>query len=268
MTSVFKGSIEIYDIFYSNYHQGAKLMKPLIAISSSYDPTHSQHGYETMGPHFYIYADYVRPIVELGGAPVIIPVLRDTDYYRDSMLNASGLLLIGGIDVNPFLFGHKVEKGCGKVDPDKDFGEIEMFKIALEMDIPILAICRGIQLMNLAKGGTLHQDIADDIPEAFKHNPGFPPGTFCHHVNVETDSLLYSIVKTKRFAVDSSHHQAVDKIGDGCAISARSDDGVIEALEIQSKRWVIGVQWHPERVWRYGIEHKMLFESFVKACGR
>ena len=241
-------------------------MKPVIAISSSYDPTHSQHGYESMGPHLYIYADYIRPIVELGAAPMIIPVLRDTDFYSDVIARVDGLLLIGGVDVNPFLFGGTVEKGFGHCDPDKDYGEIEMTTAALERDIPIFGICRGIQLLNLILGGTIHQDISDDIPNAIKHNPGFPPGTFSHNVIVEKGSLLHKIVGTEKFAVDSSHHQSVDSPANGCLITARSTDGVIEALEMPSKRFLLGVQWHPERVWRLGIEHRLIFEAFIKAC--
>ena len=242
-------------------------MKPLIALSSSYDPTHSPHGYETSGPHFYIYADYVRPIVELGAAPIIIPVLKDVDFYRDAISRVSGLMLIGGVDVNPFLFGQKVEHGFGKVDPEKDFGEIEMTKIALDLNIPILAICRGIQLVNLLQGGTLHQHIPDDIPNSLKHNAAFPPGTFSHRVKIEKNSLLYSIVKSEHIDVDSSHHQAVDKIGDGLVVTARAEDGVIEALEMPSKKWILAVQWHPERIWCSAIEHRMIFESFINACG-
>lgn len=219
-----------------------------------------------MGPHFYIYGDYVRPIVELGAAPVIIPVLRDSDFYADSISRVDGLMLIGGVDVNPFLFGGSVEKGFGHCDPEKDFGEIEMTRAALERDIPILGICRGIQLLNLIRGGTIHQHIPDDIPNAFKHNPGFPPGTFSHHVTVEKGSLLHKITGKEKIAVDSSHHQAVDSSGDGLVISARSSDGVIEALEMPSRSFVLGVQWHPERIWRLAAEHRLIFEAFIKAC--
>jgi len=122
-------------------------MKPQIAFSCCHNPTVHQDGWEVLGPHFYVYSDYIRPIVELGGAPLIIPVLRDEDYYRDSMRNAQGLVLVGGGDINPFLFSRNVEKNIGKVNPDMDYGEMEMAKIALEMNIPILAICRGIQLL-------------------------------------------------------------------------------------------------------------------------
>ena len=219
-----------------------------------------------MGPHLYIYSDYVRPIAELGGAPVIIPVLRDSDYYVDSLSHADGLVLIGGVDVNPYLFGQTVERGFGHVDPDKDFGEIEMTRIALKMNIPILAICRGIQLLNMVMGGTIHQHIPDDIPNAYKHNPGFPPGTLSHDVSVVKGSLLHKITGSEKIAVDSSHHQAVDKVGNDLFISARSGDGVIETLEMPSKRWVLAVQWHPERIWRSTKEHRQIFEAFIDAC--
>jgi putative glutamine amidotransferase len=141
-----------------------------------------------------------------------------------------------------------------------------MIKIALERDIPIFGICRGVQLLNMVLGGTIHQHIPHDIKNAIKHNPGFPPGTFSHNVQVEKGTLLHRIVGKDEIAVDSSHHQAVDKPCKGSVISARASDTVIEALEIPSKKFVLGVQWHPERVWRIGEAHRLLFNSFIDAC--
>lgn len=241
-------------------------MKPQIAFSCCHNPTVHPDGWEVLGPHFYVYSDYVRPIVELGGAPCIIPVLRDEDYYHDSMRNSQGLVLVGGGDVNPFLFGRNVEKNIGPVHPDMDFGEMEMVKIALEMNIPILAICRGIQLLNIVAGGTIHQHIPDNVPDAFNHSTHFPPGTLAHWVNVDTNSLLYRIVEKEKISVNSNHHQAVSKVGQGTVVCGRADDNVIEAIEMPQKKWVLGVQWHPEIIWRQNEDQKKIFEAFVKAC--
>jgi putative glutamine amidotransferase len=241
-------------------------MKPLIAFSCNHNPVYHPDGYYVLGPHFYVYSDYIRPIAELGGAPCIIPVLQNEDYYRDSLRNAQGLVLVGGVDVNPFLFDQKIEKGLRKVSPDMDYGEIEMIKIALEMDIPILAICRGIQILNLVIGGTIHQDIADSVPNVSKHYTEFPPNTFAHWVTVERDSKLFGIVKETKIPVNSAHHQAVNKPGGRAVVVAHADDGIIEAIEIPDRKWVLGVQWHPEQIWRQSKIHTEIFKAFLDAC--
>lgn len=243
-------------------------MRPQIALSCNHNPVYHPDGYLHLGPHFYLYSDYVRPISELGGAPLIIPCLADHHYYHDCMRNINGLILVGGVDVNPFSFNEKIAHGLGKISHDMDFGEFELTKIALEMDIPILAICRGIQVLNIVTGGGVYQHLPDDMPDAMKHNTDFPPPALAHWVNVVQDSLLFSIVEKTRIAVNSTHHQAVANVGQGAIVTARAEDGVIEAIEMPDKKWVLGVQWHPEQIWRQHDEHKRIFKAFIDACSR
>jgi putative glutamine amidotransferase len=241
-------------------------MRPQIVFSSNHNPTYHPEGYDITGPHIYIYSDYIRAIAEQGGAPLIIPCLMDYDYYRDSMRNARGLVLVGGMDVNPFMYNEKIEQGLKKISPDMDYGEYEIAKIALEMNIPILAICRGIQLLNVVLGGKLHQHLPDNVPDAMKHDTNFPPTALAHWINVVHDSLLYRIIEKARISVNSTHHQAIASVGQGAIVTARSEDGVIEAIEMPHKKWVLGVQWHPERIWRRNEDHMKLFTAFIEAC--
>ncbi|MFH1514292.1 MAG: gamma-glutamyl-gamma-aminobutyrate hydrolase family protein [bacterium] len=241
-------------------------MKPQIAFSCNHNPVYDKDGWEVLGPHFYIYSSYIKPIVELGGAPLIVPVMQNKDYYADALRDIKGLILVGGGDVNPFIFGRPVEHKIGKVNPDMDYGEIEMTKVALEMNIPILAICRGIQVLNVVAGGTLHQHLPKDIPDCFNHSTKFPPDTLAHWVKVDPNSLLFRILEIERISTNSNHHQAVSKIGQGVMVCGRTDDGVIEAIEMPQKKWVLGVQWHPEILWESHDDHRRIFQAFVKAC--
>jgi putative glutamine amidotransferase len=175
----------------------------------------------------------------------------------------AGLLLMGGTDVNPKLYGASPAPEVDEPDDERDAVEWRLIDEALERDLPILAICRGMQMLNVHHGGSLRQHLGSP-----KHDPDFEDkSTIAHEVTLEPESHLASIMGSERLRVNSRHHQAVDQIGEGLRVSARdSEDGTVEALEQPNRRFVIAVQWHPEDQVFSEAEQRKLFERFAHAC--
>jgi putative glutamine amidotransferase len=217
--------------------------------------------------------DYIESVRRVGGEPwVLDPAINRVDsVIRD----AGGLLLTGGDDVRPDLYGATAHPTFDGAEAGRDEYEIELVSRALEVDLPIFAICRGIQLLNVARGGTLVQDLPTERPSATPHQlstPAHAADAIAHTVRLEADSLLSAVIGGRltdadTCAVNSRHHQAVETLGDGLRITAVAPDGVIEAIEDQTRRFCVGVQWHPESFYRTG-EFIPLFEAFVRACRR
>ena len=180
-----------------------------------------------------------------------------------SLDNTPGLLLMGGTDVNPNRYGQIARPETDEPDDQRDGVELELIHEALEKDLPILAICRGIQILNVYHGGTLIQH----LPCTEKHDPDkAEPSAIAHEVRIEPDTLLASIVGAALWRVNSRHHQAVDTVGEGLTVSGRaSEDSIVEALERPDKRFVLGVQWHPEDQMNQHPEQLKLFQSFADA---
>jgi len=182
--------------------------------------------------------DYVRAVWEAGGVPVLLPTLDPA--AAALMLEAChGLLLIGGGDVDPALYGEAAHPRTGGIDGDRDVFELAMVRAAIERELPVLGVCRGAQLINVALGGSLRQDVVSD---AGNHWSGFEPA---HPVHLEPGSLLSMIYERTELKVNSLHHQAVARPGEGLRPTAWSPDLVVEAVEHEAN-WIVGVQWHPE----------------------
>jgi putative glutamine amidotransferase len=215
--------------------------------------------------------DYEESIRRAGGEPWVVEPGVDTP--ADVMHRASGILLAGGGDVNPTLFGEPPHPTFDPSESGRDAYEIELIHLALERDMPLLAICRGIQVLNVARGGTLVQDIPTELTGTIEHKLAVPPHAavdFAHEIWVEKDSLLSQVAGDSlkpgdTCDVNSRHHQAVKTLGEGLIITATAPDGVIEAIEDPTRRFCLGVQWHPENFYRTG-EFRSLFEGFVEAC--
>ena len=196
-----------------------------------------------------------------------------TNAPADVIRGAAGILLAGGGDVNPSLFGETPHPAFDAAESGRDQYEIELIRLALDRDIPLLAICRGIQVLNVATGGTLVQDIPSQLPGALEHALAVPPHAsfdIAHEVWIEKESLLSQLsgdsVKSRdTFDVNSRHHQSVKALGEGLVATATAPDGVIEAIEDPRRRFCLGVQWHPENFYRTG-EFRGLFEGFLEAC--
>jgi len=209
--------------------------------------------------------DYVRSVEQAGAVPVVLPPVRAED--AAALLDRlDGVLLSGGVDVDPVLFGQAPHPKLGQVDRRRDDFELALTREALRRDMPILAICRGHQVLNVATGGTLTQDIPSLVTGAVEHDARGPRWRRVHRVDVSPASRLREILGRDTMSVNSFHHQAVDRLGEGLVASARSEDGVVEGLEAPARRFVIAVQWHPESFWGRSDSFQPLFDAHAEAC--
>jgi putative glutamine amidotransferase len=216
--------------------------------------------------------DYKQSILHVGGE---IRLLDHTMTVSEALKDIDGLLLTGGGDVDPARYGEKPDPSIVNVDPLRDEFEIGLIVEAGRLDVPILAICRGIQVLNVARGGTLVQDIPSQVPGALAHSlpvPQHEPYALAHEVWLDKDTLIARLMRERLSDADSCdvnsrHHQAVRQVAPGFRTSATAPDGVIECIEDPAARFCLGVQWHPENFWRTG-EFRPLFEGFLEASAR
>jgi putative glutamine amidotransferase len=213
-------------------------------------------------------ADYLESIRLAGGAPVLLD--PSVDRSADVVRSVDGILLTGGGDVNPHLYGERPDPTFHPAEPHRDALELELAVRAVELDLPMLAICRGLQVLNVALGGTLVQDIPTAVPQAINHSLTNPMDAIAHDVAVAAHTRLADLlcpgVSRLVRAVNSRHHQAVKRLGESLVVSAAAPDGVVEAIERPASAFCVGVQWHPENFWRTG-EFAALFAALIRAAG-
>ena len=211
---------------------------------------------------------YIRVICAIGAAPLIIPIDDDENMLKRLFGLIDGLMLIGGPDIDPVHYGQTACPGLRKVTPERDRVELTLADWALTWDMPLFCICRGTQVLNVAAGGTLWQDLASQVPQAAKHDwyPDYPEDHLSHEVRIEAASRVGRICGKAQLPVNSLHHQAIDRLGDGLRATAHAADGVVEAVESLDSRWVVGVQWHPEWLAENDFRMRALFEAFRDAC--
>jgi putative glutamine amidotransferase len=207
--------------------------------------------------------DYVESIRRAGGEPHVLSMDGPP-----SLEGLNGILFTGGDDIDPSHYKEDPHPKTKKVDAARDAFELELAKLAFANDTPMLAVCRGLQVVNVAAGGTLIQDIVVE-PQGFSHQVDVPLSAIAHDVWVTKGSALAKVMNEaldggEILQVNSRHHQAIKQTGAGFEVSATAPDGIIEAIERPAARFCIGVQWHPENFWRTG-EFRSLFEEFVKA---
>ena len=210
--------------------------------------------------------DYLNAIMRAGAVPVLLPMTEDDKAQTALLSRLDGLLLSGGADVAPALYGEETLPCCGEILPIRDSFEIGIFQKALKASLPVLGICRGIQVINVALGGTLYQDIETQLKGAIKHPCYDTPRDKVHEVTVTEDSLLYRASGLTRFGVNSRHHQGIKQLGKGLVATAYSGDGLIEAVDYPQARYVTAVQWHPESLSDRYPEAQTIFNAFVEAC--
>jgi gamma-glutamyl-gamma-aminobutyrate hydrolase PuuD len=214
--------------------------------------------------------DYRQSILHVRGEPRILDPSMAVD---DALAGIDGLLLTGGDDVAPVKYGEDPHPAIVEAEPGRDDFEIALIAEARSRQLPIFAICRGVQVLNVACGGTLVQDIPSQLPSALEHSLPIPPNqpySLAHEVWLEKDSLLSKLMGERlsdadTCEVNSRHHQAVKDVAQGFRVSATAPDGVIEAIEDPAVPFCLGVQWHPENFFRTG-EFRPLFEGFVEAA--
>ena len=212
--------------------------------------------------------NYVRSLIDAGGAPVLAPVTLDERDLRGLYESAGGVMLAGGADVDPAFFGEARHEKTGGVDLDRDRAEFLLTRWAVADDKPLFGICRGIQAMNVALGGSLIQDIPSQWPTTLQHNGHYESAArdqVMHAVRVEPGSQVETMLAARESGVNSFHHQAVNRAADGFIITSRATDGVIESIEMSGKRFIVGVQWHPEEMSAGRTDMMNLFAVFVNA---
>lgn len=239
-------------------------MRPLIGV-----PCHSNRRRLRHQSRFCALQRYCHALEVTGGAPILVPLLHDDEALVEICEKLDGLLLAGGGDIAPHRYGQVRSAHLVSVDPPRDRVELLLARHAVNRDLPTLGICRGLQMLNVALGGTLYQDISTQIPDALRHNfhPEYPPTYLGHDVVVERGTRLASIVGAGRLAVNSFHRQSVANVAPGLAVAASAPDGVIEALEAPDRRFLMAVQWHPEHLIDDQVRMRWLLEAFVKEAG-
>jgi putative glutamine amidotransferase len=232
-------------------------MKALIGVTSI--PRQARTGFNEVIPHETVPEMYLNLIREAGATPVILPVHEEFD--PDLVERLDGVVLTGGGDVEPIQYRREPRPLTDGIDPRRDRFELSLTRAAVARDLPLLAICRGIQVINIALGGSLIQDIDAEVPEALRHYDLERWNRVAHPVRFESGSLLAHLMG-QEIDVNSMHHQAIDELGDGLVAVGRSPDGLVEAVEAPGLHFVVGIQWHPECL---GPEHSSfkLFRHFT-----
>ncbi len=232
------------------------MKRPIIGITCSQDD--SEYNY-------LLRKYYINVIEHCGGVPIILPAVKKK-IIGEHISIISGLILSGGGDVDPLFFQKEPIPSCGVITPERDFYEIELVKKYIETGKPLLAICRGIQVLNIACGGLIYQDIYSELDKKLiKHVQTAPKWYPTHSIEININSRLYKIFKKKFLRVNSFHHQAVSVPAVNFKVTARSADGIVEAIEHNNLFW-IGVQWHPECMTEKIFLQKRLFEYFIDKC--
>ncbi len=243
-------------------------MKPLIGVSSSF---------RDVGD--YLGEGYQRPIAMAGGLPLTLPRLPEA--VDDLLDRIDGLMIAAGHDIDPARYGQEPHALLGPLDPGRDAFELDLIRRAVDRGLPVIGACRGMQALNVALGGTMVQDLSLD--EAYREHPSDPTGRYWrrfkertmaggdvpahprHPIAIEQGSLLHGLVGSLSAEVDSFHHQAVDRIGEGLVVSARAPDGVVEALEMPG-RFVLAMQCELHEGWRWDDRWLEVFRAFVAAA--
>lgn len=212
--------------------------------------------------------DYVDSVTRAGGAPLLLPRIGDAEAVISAVDAVAGLLLTGGGDVCALAYGEEPHPSLTLQDPVRDEMELVAARRALERGIPILGICRGLQLLNVAAGGTLVQDIKTQVPGVLQHYTHSLSPIFGHSIDIEPGSLLARVLGTTRTAVNSYHHQAAKDVGHGLRVTARAADGVVEGMESSDGRPILCVQFHPEESTRDYTTFRPLFNWLVEEALR
>lgn len=220
---------------------------------------------------FYLARDYSEALEALGASPVHISLIPKMDYIADVVAGLDGVLLPGSdSDIDPVYYGEDPHPKLGSVVPEKDKTDLLILEEAERLNLPILAICFGLQSLNVSRGGSLIQDIESQVESPIKHQQGVPRDRNSHKISIEDGSYLHETlnVGSRTANVNSHHHQAIRNLGKDLKATAWASDQVIEAVEdVRPERFIIGVQWHPELTWEYDELNQRIFSTFVDRCG-
>lgn len=238
--------------------------KPVIGILASRFATEGNG----CGRHF-VNDTYVGSVVRTGGLPVMIPIVDSDEDQERLLAMCDGIMVPGGHDLNPLIYGEEPDRLLGEGSLRYDRYQIAMVKKAYLHQLPLLGICRGHQVLNVAAGGTLYQDVTRQKPEPVIQHAQVEKdrGEVSHYISISEGSRLYWLFGG-HMAVNSFHHQAVKELGEGFAVTARASDGTVEAIEREGEPFCVGVQWHPEVMFEAGEAMRPLFQAFADAAAQ
>ncbi len=244
---------------------------PLILVAPSTESKGAEFGDRSIS----LSENYLRAVMAAGGLPVTLPCTVSREMITEAVRRCDGVLLTGGDDIQPKLYAGeltpRLQKTVTATDDQRDLRELILIDEVFHQRKPLLAICRGHQLLNVALGGTLLVDIATQLPKAINHRRMDRRGSVVHEARLTDDSLLAKIIGRQVLGVNSTHHQAVDRVAGPLRVTARSTDGVVEGMELRPESarllpFLLAVQFHPERLATQHPEHGTIFSSFVLAC--
>jgi putative glutamine amidotransferase len=246
------------------------LSRPLIGVTTQ--TLQAIDGIPEGLPHSVVMNQrYYHAVATAGAAPVLIPLIDDLDTLRAIYERMDGILIPGGVDVDPAAFGEKPHEKLGRIDPARDAVELQLVKWAVQDRKPVLGLCRGLQVINVALGGTLYQDLESEYPNAIKHDYfptyGYSRDHLAHEVSVEAGSRMRQALAGAAVPVNSMHHQGIKTLASSLVASAVAPDGLIEAAESPNDCFLVGVQWHPEVFDLSEPSSGDLFRDFVQAAG-
>lgn len=215
---------------------------------------------------YWMIPGYMRGLEAAGGLPVMLPLTTDRAEISQLAKLCGGILFTGGQDVSPAIYGEKASPLCGEICDDRDNMERELLRLAVENDIPSLGICRGIQFMNVALGGSLYQDLPAEYPSQTDHHMSPPYDRVCHRVDIVKGTPLHELLKKDVLGVNSYHHQAVKRTAHCLREMAYSEDGLTEAVYMPGRRFIWAVQWHPELSYQSDADSMAILSAFVSAA--
>lgn len=234
----------------------AQILDPIVGVMPLWDEERQS---------LWMLPGYVDGIREAGGLPLVLPLTVDHTDINRFMELCDGFLFTGGQDVSPGLYGEEPLPGKSVTCPERDRMEKKLLERAVLWDKPVLGICRGIQFINAALGGTLYQDLGLQYSSPVEHHMAPPYDRVAHQVDILRGTPLYKLLRVKRLGVNSYHHQAVKDVAQSLKVMAVSEDGLVEAVYMPGHRFLWGVQWHPEFSFRTDESSRRIFEAFVES---
>ncbi|MDV4150509.1 gamma-glutamyl-gamma-aminobutyrate hydrolase family protein [Clostridium sp. AL.422] len=235
------------------------MKKPIIAVTALFDDEKDS---------IWMLPAYLNSIIEAGGIPIMLPLVDNKEDIKALANKFDGFLLTGGQDINPKIYNESKANHCGIISDIRDTMEGILLEEVLSLNKPILAICRGFQLLNSHLGGKLYQDISieKNNGNGSIHRQEKPYDKPVHKVKVKEDSLLFEIVNKSEINVNSLHHQAIKELSSKVEEAGITEDGLIESIYLKNKKFVLGVQWHPELLYKDFEEQFLIFKAFINSC--